>query len=646
MDEAISRAIDYLTHQQQPEGNFLSLSSTNQHNFLKAKTYHSNFSSFLILSSLNALSPDKRVSEIRQKLASFILTQKSSSWSFNYWVKGSHESLKMPYPDDLDDTFSALSALFQYNPKIVEGKALGKIIPLLTTLELEEGGPYRTWLVDDASGSKWRDVDLAVNSNIAYFLSLQKVTLPKLKKFTEQNIEKDTLTSPYYPSVYPIIYFISRFYKGRHSEKLKADILKKKQNNNWGNPLDTALAVSSLINLKINPGKISDSISYLIKTQTKGCWKTTAFCLDPVGNGSTYYCGSPSLTSAFCLEALAKYQNVTLPVRKKANTETQANNKIHREIVKRVRERLDKLDRPVRDQALKSLSSTLKGDETHQITLLPMIFKNSLGDKGVTVNRELLLNLGEANWYGWGAYTIYDNLLDETTQPTLLPIANIFLRQLTSIFENLAGESEISDVFHQMLDKIESTNFWEINNCRLKVENGQIKFAKSELPDYGNYDNLFFRSCGHALGPITILISMGFKQDSTEVTNLTSFFRDYIIAKQLTDDAHDFFEDLSAGNLTVPVVEVLKRLAEQDTHISLSLESDKQAIQKIYWYKVINIICRDILKHIALARASLKKLSLIKEAGYFNKMLELVENSAEKALKEQKETLKFLKTFS
>ena len=38
------------------------------------------------------------------------------------WDRKTKEHVTMPYPDDLDDTFAALAALQQYDPRIIGGE--------------------------------------------------------------------------------------------------------------------------------------------------------------------------------------------------------------------------------------------------------------------------------------------------------------------------------------------------------------------------------------------------------------------------------------------------------------------------------------------------------------------------------------------
>ena len=216
----------------------------------------------------------------------------------------------------------------EYDSKLIDGTAMAKIVNLLTAMEKKEGGPYKTWLVSESANKAWKDVDLAVNSNIGYFLSLEEIELENIDELINLAIEKEQLNSQYYPSIYPVVYFISRWFK---SEKLIKIILAKKKKDNWENPLNTALVISSLLNLGVEPKILEPSINYLIKNQKKDVsWKTNAFCIDPAINKKTYYAGSPALTTAFRVEALNKYflttnHNLTKKPDKMAD-------KIHQEI--------------------------------------------------------------------------------------------------------------------------------------------------------------------------------------------------------------------------------------------------------------------------------------------------------------------------
>src|SRR5258708_6891484 len=194
---SIHKAVEYLLGQQEKDGNFITLSSKNPNNFTGAFQFHSTFTTSLILSSLSEIEKSEKVSKIQKIAVSFLLSQKSKSNSFNYWTRESDEAQKMPYPDDLDDTSCAWSGLYLFDKSLIDGITLAKIVAILNLTEEKEGGPYKTWIVSDKADKVWRDVDIAVNSNVAYFLSLLEIDLPNVTNFINSCIEKNKLISPY-----------------------------------------------------------------------------------------------------------------------------------------------------------------------------------------------------------------------------------------------------------------------------------------------------------------------------------------------------------------------------------------------------------------------------------------------------------------
>jgi hypothetical protein len=186
LDSVIKDGIRTIAAEQRKDGDFTSLSSFHPTNFTDAVAYSTTFFTSIILECLNGVAESKNyrplVDSIRVKAATFLLAEKNEGWSFNYWARTSVERETMPYPDDLDDTFSALAALAHYDASIMNGAALAAVVNILTRAETKEGGPYRTWLVA-AAEEPWADVDVAINSTVGYFLSRIGVHLPNVEKF-------------------------------------------------------------------------------------------------------------------------------------------------------------------------------------------------------------------------------------------------------------------------------------------------------------------------------------------------------------------------------------------------------------------------------------------------------------------------------
>lgn len=600
----------FLQSQQNQDGSFTALTSASV-SFKEAKPSSSIFLTSLILSCLRSMNSSPVVDDIKQKAARFLLSQKSDHWTFNYWKKGSHEAKDTPYPDDLDDTFCSLVAIGQTDQKILDAPALAKIVTLLTAVEQKEGGPYYTWLVPPDADKVWRDVDIAVNANVAYFLALQDIFLPNLRTFIYSKINKRDLTSKYYPSMFPVAYFLSRYLSLDKKvplvirSTLQQEIMSSRmKDGNWGNPLNTALAVSSLLRLGAVP-------KTFMKNALKGNRQAHAFCCDPVIHKKQYYAGSNALTAAFCLEAFFLFDNYSETKEKKEDKTAQ---KIYKEVVKQVTLRFERLGAELRKQALTVLSGTLKSDKDKQIILFPYYFATSL-DK--TVHTDLLIQLGKANLYGWMAYRIYDDFFDAEGIPAQLSVANVCLRELTTIYNGI-----LPIEFGGIMDMLDNANTWEIVNTR-----------GENIPDYGDYSQLANKSIGHALGPLAILKKIGYGADSKEVTLFLTFFRHYIIARQLNDDAHDWEEDLARGQINAAAAMVLTKT------------KDTAKLREVFWQEVIQEVCQIILENIRGARSALNKCGYIKNKSLLSSLLMPIEQSAQNAIDEQKEALAFMREY-
>lgn len=463
IEKAIEKGINFLSNQQDEKGSFLSLTTEKVRSFKEAKKQSSVFSTCIILSCLNSLDEfqnSRNLERMRQRAANFLLSQKSEHWSFNYWTRESQESKINPYPEDLDDTFFALSALWRYKAELVNADALAKAVTLLTLTEAKEGGPYQTWIVPPDADKEWKDIDLAVNSNVAYFLSLQGVSLKNISFFIESAIAKKNISSPYYSTPYSVIYFISRFYNGKKKEELVRMILEKeKKNHSWGSVLDTSLAVSSLINLGFSADKLKKSIKYILSQQKREKWEAYPLVVEKVIQGKKCQSGSQEITTAFCLETLQKFVTAQSDLKENSEVKDISRNRkrqqIYEDILGLFEKRMLKLGKKFEKKATKYLFDLIKKGNREDVALLSYFFNEALGENRKKVPREILVKLGLVNLYGWLAYTIYDDFLDEDGRPETLPVANVCLRELTIILSNISEKikkENFTEFFEKIID--------------------------------------------------------------------------------------------------------------------------------------------------------------------------------------------------
>ena len=642
--EAIKSGTNFLAKSQREDGSFPNFVSVSK-GFNNTKENQSVFPTCLILSSLSGLGNSEDLEKVKNKAAKFILNQKSEFWSWNYWKRNSRESKSTPYPDDLDDTCCAMAALIECNPKAVPVKAVAKSVNLLVYCESKEGGPYYTWITPPDADKSWKDIDLAVNSNAAFFLSLQGVTLKSLVALTEKAIDSEEYTSQYYYSPYPVIYFVSRWYKGKKKDEVVAYLLKKRTvNGSWGDPLKTTLAVNALINLGYEKEKLAESVGYILENQVGGKWKAFPLIIELQKNKQTYYSGSAELTTAFCLEALGKFSERSESMKggRKAGMDNEAK-RAHKKIIEIVDRTFSRFNPEMVNDFSNVKKKILKGDGVNAITLLPYYFRKSLGKK--SIDETIAIKLGAAGFYGWMAYTIYDDFFDDEGDPKLLSLANVCLRELVSIYDSeFSKDEKFLKFFRNIMDRIDAANFWETNSCRAKTSGSRLTIP-DRLPEYGNMKRLADRSIGFALGPVAILYLHSGNIESTEIKRLVAFFENYIIARQLNDDAHDWEEDLKGGRLSPAVTSVLKKYAQQAKNKpvkEIDLKKEIGELQKIFWHEVIQEICGNTLFHIKKARKHLRDITVMENKAAFESMLASVENSAKEALAEQKEMLEFL----
>ncbi|HYD34708.1 MAG TPA: hypothetical protein VD999_01430 [Vitreimonas sp.] len=649
----IAEGLEFIQKEQQLDGSFLSWSSPVSKTFTPQKHYTTTFFTSLILEALTHFPPSITApSSLLTMGIDFVLSQKSPDWTWNYWSRRSPEAESLPYPDDLDDTFAALSALHRLQPELLTGKVLAHVTMVLTHLEQQEGGPYITWVVPPTSPETWRDVDLAVNANVAYFLKLQDIVLPNLTQLFDQALTNNEYHSRYYPHQYPLFYFLGRVYQGQHSARLRAAIAKEKNaQGTWGTPVKTALATSALLALGEDPDVVRSAIEHLLDTQRQGGWAAEAFCLDPAHNGEQYVAGSTSLSTAMCLEALGRYLTAveTHEAHQAEQTFKKKTHKTYQHIMSEVSTHLQAPDRQFQDVSTQFLDKIINQDTDQQIALLPYFFSLSLGPRGQQLPTALITELGVANVLGWMAYTIYDDFLDEEGKPHLLGTANLCLRSLTHIFLNvLPAEAGFAAFFHQVMNQIDAANTWEVTTTRLSKKGRWYQVSARTVPTYTRLNRLAERSLGHALGPVALLMKLGHTPDSPMVVAWLKFAHHYLIARQLDDDAHDWREDLQRGHVNAVGSLTLKKYFKTRKHAvsHLALTNQKlTTLERLFWMEVIPDVCKLISSHLDQAHHALEGLSIIENRSLFEKLLLKISKSSEQALRDRQKTLDFVATY-
>ena len=577
--------------------------------------------------------------EIREHIARFLIDQKSSEWSWNYWDRASAAAATMPCPDDLDDTFLALAALWRTDRKLFRPNVMAYIANMLFATEQKPGGPYRTWLAGDEAEPVWRDIDPLVNSNIAYFLKLQDVELPALVALVESAIQANELTSQYYPDTQPAAYFVSRWYKGECAARLQEQVLVGRVDGHWATPHETALAVSTLLRFGHPIDDVKEAVDFLLASQRpNGSWEAGSICYDAARTGETlqYGMGSACLTTAFCLEALQLFETLSAHSISKKVKKPQ-----YEQVISEVYSAIRMLhQQDLRRRTRIAFKLQLEGDTSQEIIMLPWLVAKAFG---VKPNEQLFRQLARVSAWGWMAYTIFDDFLDNEGNPTVLPCAITAHRHLLlTLNDTLPGDAGFQIEVRDILNQLDGANAWEVSHCRGVVEADRFLIAR--LPDYGDYWQLADRSLGHTIAGLGVLYGSRLRSNSIQIIQYKKFFHHYLIARQLNDDAHDWEDDLAKGHVNVVGVKIIKRWMASGHRLKdgIHLQDDKKALRLIMWETVIDEVCRDIHVHIRFARKALAHPDLHIQQEVLLETLVPLEEAAKHALDTRDDAIEFI----
>ena len=436
-----------------------------------------------------------------------------------------------------------------------------------------------------SSPEKIGNIDIGVNACIAYFLFLQDVSLPSLISLTEEAIDREELGSDIFDSCYPVIFIISKYYNGERKEKL----------------IDIARSLGEKAESELEKTLIALSLESLERESVSSA------------------CGMDDEES-----------------------------KMTDLIIDKARSRFSVLRGEIREIAMRAIKRTMEGNKDRQMSLMPFYMKKALGRKGETISDELVADIGLTNIFFWTAFIIYDDFWDEDEKadPEMLPAANLFARHYSCFFSGLfPEESGFNLFFDSIMDKLDASNAWETVNCRTKVE-GPVFFIPDHLPEYGDYALKYYPASGHILGPVAMFYLLGYGDDSEEVKALISYFRNYLIAMQINDDAHDWEEDIRRGHLStvvVPLVEsYMRRHPEADR---INLDNNLDELKEIFWLEAIVPISAQAIRHTEESRVSLDSVSIIENKAPLYRFIDISENIAKKAIKEQGNSTDFISAY-
>jgi hypothetical protein len=617
-----AKIIDYLRRSQCSDGSFAAYTCAQQFPFAERREQPTDFVTMQILECLQDV---PGTADIRRAAGNYLQSQVRSNGAWNYWKSPTIRPAE-PYPDDLDDTACAVAALSQQDPTWSNGERMGQFARLLVSAEQHVGGPYNTWLINTQSAPQWRHIDVAVNANIAYALSKHHVRPQNLYTY----LAAAPLKSNYYVGIAPVLYFLSRLNSSRLASKLRHELQEMCTQSCSNNPLETAMLLSASCRIGLSRDVLQPLAKRLQMMLKQDHWAAVALYVDPVYNSKQYYGGSAGLTTAFALEACTLYAtflegNANAITPKTLWLPSQFN-----------RETAWVQSRSLVRQYRATARQVISGNHGKQIAQAGTLVQSAV-EWTISAQDCQQLDLGGLN--GWIAYTLYDKILDGDGQPDSINIANLAHRCSYQNFLNVAGQaSDIAEHIRTVFDTMDSANHWEQQHARVVVKNSVFRLR--ELPNYEDYHQLAERSLGHSLVATSVFWLHFRHMEDEKIQLLQQFFKHFLIARQLNDDAHDWQDDIRAGQLTAVVVLLLQHEPKGTVYLNSRMPEWRQH----FWSSTIDTVTNLISYHCDVARTTLAQLPM--DPKLFDSWLNALEHAAASAQAGRNQALEFIKSYN
>lgn len=337
--DSITKAIDFLAQAQLDDGEFkTTLPDENlkaicetlgfkQEATEKLVFDSSPFVTSLVVYSLSFISHESKVQQLIKRGLGFLSQEMESGGLWRYW--SSKNEKHNAAPPDLDDVCCASYVLkmngipIQPNTAIIldnrnqQGLFYTWLLPIsirgivLNLLTLGKRFSYleKFWETTDKD-----DICCVVNANVLLYLGENRQT-QRVIEYLISIVLKETENkhTSFYNHKLSFYYMLSRaYFNGANSlGVIKIPVINKilslqKADGSFGDELLTALAVCALLNFNSQPLSLDKAINFLLKTQQcDGSWQRI-----PMYGGKTNKetFGSAELTTAFCVEALARYR--------------------------------------------------------------------------------------------------------------------------------------------------------------------------------------------------------------------------------------------------------------------------------------------------------------------------------------------------
>lgn len=612
---------------------------------------HTTFFTSLISGILSSFAKQNHQAQfILKKSLLFLQNVMSPTVTWNYLAQHDPAINSKVYPDDLDDTMAALIAFSLGQPEFVDANIMAKVTTLLTLLEEKTGGPYRTWIIANKeinNDEMWRNVDIVANAQTAYFLKLHNIEVPKLREYLIAVTKSGDLTSDFYHHSAVILYFLTRFFTTTAPPELSNRLRKEFEAAHiQEHSTEMLLLAISLIRTETFTAKDWKAVARILdrKNKSNNSKKEFRFFIEEKKlDDSTKQANCVAMEIALQMEFwqlakdldLGQTKTIKLNLNNKDKDNELNSNKYITEIVfDETLKYLGPNNNTIQSDFQTLKNSLIENETTCCLISLPQKIFNNL--KIYKTTKLEIRMLCRASLCGILAYRIIDDIFDDGAKRDLLPLATALLRMMTEIFHTLWPAEQYS-LCNKLLTEIECGMSEEFNFDSLKPLNIEL------IKEFEKDEQVVRRSRGLAIAPLTIFL----REDSTDseifMKLFISFLSNYIMARQINDDAHDLITDLLAGHLTnTGRATILAWSKHHPNSENLSIPESISELETIFWNECAEDTTQEILDKIDEAKQTLSAMEHIFNCNFLKSLLIPIEICAKNTLTEIKNTKKFI----
>jgi hypothetical protein len=344
VESALGRAVAFLRGAQLPHGEFRSLIGSDMQ-MSNAEFDSSPFVTTFVVYALSQIDGEP-AADVAERALDFLEREMEFGGVWRYYSSLQYKHCRIP--PDLDDTACATYAL----------RSGGRAVPdngWIVRHCRDASGRFLTWVVHKP-GLAWTprfwfvrtvgamqaelarraaprpktaidpgllttrrdpiaadDVDPVVNANVILLLGECKETAPAVQYLIELiRAGPPARFSLYYQDVLALYYMVARAHQ--HSapalavlgDKIADEVVSRQHSDgSFGNPLSTALAASALLTFAPQAPVLRGAVASILRWQRDdGAWDMRPFyCAPP-----DFFWASDELTTAFCIEVLARYR--------------------------------------------------------------------------------------------------------------------------------------------------------------------------------------------------------------------------------------------------------------------------------------------------------------------------------------------------